>query len=77
MNPLLVSGFGISIFVEKRKLVVQNRFKGERFEFYSGLRSLTYSIFILIKSYALAASLLLNIKTSSLGVKKALCTGIR
>ena len=34
MNPLLISGFGISINVEKRKLIIQNRLKNERLEFY-------------------------------------------
>ncbi|MGI0047740.1 MAG: CRISPR-associated endonuclease Cas1 [Nitrosotalea sp.] len=34
MNPLLISGFGTSINVEKRKLVIQNRLKNEKIEFY-------------------------------------------
>jgi len=34
MNPLLVSGFGTSINVEKRKLIIQNKLKNERLEFY-------------------------------------------
>lgn len=34
MNPLLLSGFGISIYVEKRRLVIDNRLKKERLEFY-------------------------------------------
>ncbi|MDE2590903.1 MAG: CRISPR-associated endonuclease Cas1, partial [Patescibacteria group bacterium] len=34
MNPLLVSGFGTSISVEKRRLVIQNRLKNEKLEFY-------------------------------------------
>lgn len=34
MNPLLISGFGTSINVEKRKLVIQNKLKNERIEFY-------------------------------------------
>ena len=34
MNPLLVSGFGTSINVEKRKLIIQNKLKNEKLEFY-------------------------------------------
>ena len=34
MNPLLVSGFGTSISVDKRRLVIYNRLKDERQEFY-------------------------------------------
>ena len=34
MNPLLLSGFGISIYVEKRRLVVKNSLKNEKLEFY-------------------------------------------
>ena len=34
MNPLLVSGFGTSINVEKRRLVIQNKLKNEKLEFY-------------------------------------------
>lgn len=34
MNPLLVSGFGTSINVEKRKLVISNKLKNQRIEFY-------------------------------------------
>ena len=33
MNPLLVSGFGTSINVDKRKLIVTNRLKNQRLEF--------------------------------------------
>jgi CRISPR-associated protein Cas1 len=33
MNPLLVSGFGTSINVDKRKLIVTNRLKKQRLEF--------------------------------------------
>jgi len=34
MNPLLVSGFGVSIHVERRKLVVHDRLKDEKIAFY-------------------------------------------
>ncbi len=34
MNPLLISGFGTSINVEKRKLIIQNKLKNQRLEFY-------------------------------------------
>src|SRR2546428_7333564 len=34
MNPLLVSGFGTSINVDKRKLIIQNKLKNEKLEFY-------------------------------------------
>ena len=34
MNPLLISGFGTSINVEKRRLVIQNKLKNEKLEFY-------------------------------------------
>jgi len=34
MNPLLISGFGTSINVDKRRLVVSNKSNNERFEFY-------------------------------------------
>src|ERR1051326_2071560 len=34
MNPLLISGFGTSINIEKRKLVIQNKLKNEKLEFY-------------------------------------------
>ena len=34
MNPLLLSGFGISITVDKRKLIINNKIKNERLEFY-------------------------------------------
>ena len=34
MNPLLISGFGTSINVDKRKLIVTNRLKNQRLEFY-------------------------------------------
>ena len=33
MNPLLISGFGTSINVDKRKLIVTNRLKKSRLEF--------------------------------------------
>lgn len=33
MNPLLISGFGTSINVDRRKLIVTNRLKNERLEF--------------------------------------------
>lgn len=33
MNPLLVSGFGTSINVDKRKLIITNRLKNEKLEF--------------------------------------------
>ncbi|MGI0061367.1 MAG: CRISPR-associated endonuclease Cas1 [Nitrosotalea sp.] len=34
MNPLLISGFGTSINVEKRKLVISNKLKNKKLEFY-------------------------------------------
>ncbi|MCJ8306181.1 MAG: CRISPR-associated endonuclease Cas1 [Nitrosopumilus sp.] len=34
MNPLLISGFGTSIKVEKRKLIITNKLKDETLEFY-------------------------------------------
>ncbi len=34
MNPLLISGFGTSINVDKRKLIVTNKLKKEKLEFY-------------------------------------------
>src|SRR3989442_3476609 len=34
MNPLLISGFGTSINVDRRKLIIQNRLKNEKLEFY-------------------------------------------
>ncbi len=34
MNPLIISGFGTSINVEKRKLVINNKLKKETLEFY-------------------------------------------
>ncbi|SHO47630.1 CRISPR-associated endonuclease Cas1 [Nitrosotalea sinensis] len=34
MDPLLVSGFGTSINVEKRNLIIQNKLKNEKLEFY-------------------------------------------
>ena len=34
MNPLLLSGFGTSINVDKRKLIIQNKLKNEKLEFY-------------------------------------------
>jgi hypothetical protein len=29
LNPLLLKGFGISVYVEKRRLVIENRLKKE------------------------------------------------
>ncbi len=34
MKPLLVSGFGTSVYVDKRKLFIENSLRGERHEFY-------------------------------------------
>jgi len=34
MNPLLISGFGTSINVDKRKLIITNRLKNQKLEFY-------------------------------------------
>lgn len=34
MNPLLLSGYGISINVDKRKLIINNKTKNEKLEFY-------------------------------------------
>jgi CRISP-associated protein Cas1 len=34
LNPLLLSGFGTSISVDKRKLIIQNKLANERLEFY-------------------------------------------
>ena len=34
MNPLLITGFGTSINVDKRKLILTNKLKGTRLEFY-------------------------------------------
>jgi CRISP-associated protein Cas1 len=34
LKPLLISGFGTSISVDKRKLVIYNRLKEEKIEFY-------------------------------------------
>ncbi len=34
MNPLLITGFGTSINVDKRKLIITNKLKDTRFEFY-------------------------------------------
>ena len=34
MNPLLLSGFGISISVDKRRLIIQNKLANERLEYY-------------------------------------------
>ncbi len=34
MNSLLLSGFGISIAVDRRKLIINNKIKNERLEFY-------------------------------------------
>jgi len=33
-NPLLITGFGTSINVDKRKLIITNNLKGTRLEFY-------------------------------------------
>ena len=34
MNPLLISGFGTNISVDKRRLIVQNKLDNERYEYY-------------------------------------------
>ena len=34
MNPLLISGFGTSFNVEKRKLIISNKLKDQKLEFY-------------------------------------------
>ncbi len=34
MNPLIITGFGTSINVDKRKLIITNRLKDTRLEFY-------------------------------------------
>src|SRR3970040_2402965 len=34
MNPLLVSGFGTSINVKKRKLIINNKLNNKKYEFY-------------------------------------------
>jgi len=34
MNPLLISGFGTTINVDKRKLIIQNKLQNKRYEFY-------------------------------------------
>jgi len=34
MNPLLISGFGTSINVNKRKLIIQNKLQNKKYEFY-------------------------------------------
>jgi CRISPR-associated protein Cas1 len=34
MNPLLISGFGTNITVDKRRLIIQNRLENQRCEFY-------------------------------------------
>ena len=34
MNPLLISGFGTSINVEKAKLIIKNKLKDTKYEFY-------------------------------------------
>jgi len=34
MNPLLITGFGTSINVDKRKLIITNKLKGTKLEFY-------------------------------------------
>ena len=35
MNPLLVSGFGTNISVDKRRLIIQNKLDNQRHEYYS------------------------------------------
>ena len=34
MNPLLITGFGTSINVDKRKLIITNKLKNMKLEFY-------------------------------------------
>jgi CRISPR-associated protein Cas1 len=34
LNPLLISGFGTSINVDKAKLIINNKLKKEKLEFY-------------------------------------------
>jgi len=34
LNPLLITGFGTSINVDKRKLIITNKLKDTRLEFY-------------------------------------------
>ena len=34
MNPLLISGFGTNISVDKRRLIIQNKLDNERYEYY-------------------------------------------
>src|SRR3989454_11833256 len=34
LKPLLLTGFGISIYVNKRRLVIENRLRKEKLEFY-------------------------------------------
>ena len=34
LNPLLITGFGTSINVDKRKLIITNKLKNTRLEFY-------------------------------------------
>jgi CRISPR-associated protein Cas1 len=34
MNPLLITGFGTTISVDKRRLIVQNKLENQRYEFY-------------------------------------------
>ena len=34
MNPLLISGFGTNISVDKRRLIIQNKLNNERYEYY-------------------------------------------
>jgi len=34
LNPLLITGFGTSINVDKRKLIITNRLKDTRLEFH-------------------------------------------
>ena len=34
MNPLLISGFGTNISVDKRRLIIQNKLDNQRYEYY-------------------------------------------
>lgn len=34
LNPLLITGFGTSINVDKRKLIITNKLKGTKLEFF-------------------------------------------
>ncbi|MDE1825343.1 MAG: CRISPR-associated endonuclease Cas1 [Candidatus Micrarchaeota archaeon] len=34
MNPLLISGFGTNISVDKRRLIIQNKLENQRYEYY-------------------------------------------